>query len=163
MQTAQKILNTAREHGADSIQLILAVEEACMQRDMLYEALQRLKTVAEGARWLRRKGDAIEGAESALTFVNTVGNDPDAFTPYRPPNHGDGPIDNAARDICFRVHGNGAPTVVTPQVVACIAWLFEWGHLSLKERKTVLDGLGLMHKEDRMGGTRLVPRQDGDA
>ena len=76
------------------------------------------------------------------------------FAPYTPPNAGDGPIDNAGRDITHRLETNG---LVTPQVVAAVAWLLEWGHLTAREEATILHGLGLEWVRTPMGGRLLQP------
>lgn len=69
MHTAQQLIDLIREGGGLSVKATIAINEVCLQRDMLLEALERLAIVAKGAKWVRRDGDAIEGAESALAFV----------------------------------------------------------------------------------------------
>jgi hypothetical protein len=81
-----------------------------------------------------------------------------SFEPYRAPCAGDGPIDRPARDICWRVNGDGPNrSNVTPQVVNVAAWYRNWARMSRKEDSQFLWDLGLEVREGVMGQQFLCP------
>lgn len=81
------------------------------------------------------------------------------FTPYLPPNAGNGPL-TIAKDLCWRVNQDDGPDgdKVTPPVIGVVAWAFTHGLLTNAQKRELLDGLGLEWKEDRMGASHLQPK-----
>lgn len=77
------------------------------------------------------------------------------FKPYIPPGAVPGPL-SPGYDLCARVSGT-VPGTVTPEVIAAVAWVFVHGWLSDRDKKQLLDDLGLHWVEDRMGTSRLEP------